>query len=135
MIVLDASAAMAMVARTEKGKALSALALEGELMIAPDLYQSEVANACWKACVFGSMPQETAREALAAAVELVDEYWPVLDLLTEAYDEACFNHHPVYDMVYLVLARRTGATLFTLDKKLVRLCEQMRVNAVSEVGL
>lgn len=135
MIVLDASAAMAMAARTEKGKALSALVLDDEKIIAPDLYQTEVANACWKTCAFGGATQEGARKMLGAAIELVDDFCPTLDLLVESYEEACANHHPVYDMVYLVLARRTGATLFTLDRKLVALCEGLHVACIVEEAL
>ena len=35
-------------------------------------------------------------------------------------------------MFYLVLARRTGATLFTLDKKMWALARDMHVNCIEE---
>ena len=38
-------------------------------------------------------------------------------------------------MFYLVLARRTGATLFTLDKKMWALARDMHVNCIEEVDL
>ena len=34
-------------------------------------------------------------------------------------------------MFYFVLARRFGATLFTLDRKLIRLCEEQGVQCVA----
>ena len=43
--------------------------------------------------------------------------------------------HPACDMFYLVLARRTGATLFTLDKKMWTLARDMHVNCIEEVDL
>ena len=36
--------------------------------------------------------------------------------------EAMRLDHPVYGLLYFVLARREGATLFTLDQKLQGLC-------------
>ena len=38
--------------------------------------------------------------------------------------------HSSYDLFYVVLARRTGATLFTLDKKLQDLSLSLGVNSV-----
>lgn len=48
----------------------------------------------------------------------------------EALTEAVRLRRPVYDMVYFVLARRLGATLFTLDKRLQALCIDNGVNCV-----
>ena len=36
-------------------------------------------------------------------------------------------------MLYFVLARRTMGTLFTLDKRLIALCEQHGVNSIDLV--
>ena len=41
-----------------------------------------------------------------------------------------FLRHPVYDMLYFVLARRNAATLFTLDRKLQQLCLDNGVDCV-----
>ena len=51
-------------------------------------------------------------------------------MLREALIEAIRLDHPVYDLLYLVLARREGATLFTLDQKLQNLCLDNGVNCV-----
>jgi predicted nucleic acid-binding protein len=37
--------------------------------------------------------------------------------------------HPVYDALYAVLARRRGAAVLTLDRRLRSLLEKMRVDA------
>ena len=44
--------------------------------------------------------------------------------------EAMRLRHPVYDMLYFVLARRNAATLFTLDRKLQQLCLDNGVDCV-----
>ena len=45
------------------------------------------------------------------------------------------NDYSSYDMFYLTLARRNGATLFTLDKRLAALCQQLKIDCVQLVGL
>lgn len=134
MIVLDASAAYAIADETASGQGVRSLLLEGEKAIAPTLFLSEVANAAWKRMSFGAMDEPTALRTMEAAICLVDEFFPEEQLAVEAVREAVRCNHPVYDMLYLVLARRTGATLFTLDKKLVELCREARVNCIEEVA-
>ena len=43
---------------------------------------------------------------------------------TEALIESVRVKHSVYNMLYLTLARREGATLLTLDKKLLTLAKK-----------
>ena len=53
----------------------------------------------------------------------------------EAFAEAARQDHSVYDMFYLTLVRRNAATLFSADKKLVALCEEMKLDCVAEEPL
>ena len=55
--------------------------------------------------------------------------------IDEAFLEAARLDHSVYDLLYLTLARRRAATLFTADRRLVSLCEQTGVDYVREVDL
>ena len=130
MIVLDANAAVAMVLGTEEGDALRMLMLEGEKAIAPDLFCSEVSNVFWQYRRSDKLGEDEARLASEYALSLVDEMRPAAPLMVEALNEAMRLEHPVYDMLYFVLARREGATLLTLDKKLVGLCQENGVNCV-----
>ncbi len=135
MIVLDASAAINMINGTEAGMALRTLLLQGERSIAPSLYCAEVCNAFWKYAQAGIVTPDIARARAQASLTLVDEFVNLDPLYAEALSEACRLAHSVYDMFYLVLARRNAATLFTLDAKLRSLCEANGVNVVSLVGL
>lgn len=116
MIVLDASAATAIVQGGVEGRGLEALVLEGERAIAPDLFHCEMANVAWKYVTAGMMAAEEARFLMDGALSLIDEFYPEGPLAREACVESLRRNHPAYDMFYMVLARRTGATLFTLDK-------------------
>lgn len=130
MIILDSSAAVDMVRETDEGKALLSLMLTGETVISLDLFYAEVSNAFWKYCKAGFYGEDDARRRIAKAIRLVDEFYPIEDCQVEAFGEAVRLQHPVYDMMYLVLARRNAATLFTLDRKLQQLCLDNGVNCV-----
>ncbi len=130
MIVIDCSAAMGMVRKTPEGNALSDLALDGETAIAPDVFYAELGNALWECVRSGDLGRSQIREAMEAAIGLVDRIYSSKDILAEAILEAARLDHPVYDMLYFVLARREGATLFTLDRKLQNLCLDNGVNCV-----
>ncbi|WP_371808785.1 type II toxin-antitoxin system VapC family toxin [Adlercreutzia sp. ZJ473] len=135
MIVLDASAAVEIANSTPKGEALRALLEEGEQLISCDLLRVEVRNSFWKYVTAQMMSEECAQKRAAIAIGYVDTYVPIEELGDEALLEAIRRKHPVYDMLYFCLARRKGATLMTLDKKLAKLCQDAGVNYLEEVEL
>ena len=68
-------------------------------------------------------------------ISLIDEFVPLKENADEAFAEAVRQNHSVYDMFYLTLVRRSAGTLFSLDKKLVNLCVEMKLDCVEEVAL
>lgn len=130
MIVLDCNAAIAMVREAAEGDAFRMLMLKGEEAIAPRFFQVEVANVLWKLVRAGMLEENEANESIKAAMSLVGVFCDDDDLVAEALSEAMRLGHPVYDMLYFVLARRHAATLFTLDRKLQRLCVENGVDCV-----
>lgn len=101
-----------------------------ECIMAPRHFLEEMGNVAWRYAAIGGLSEEDALCLFWNAAELVDYYADTEPLLTEAIHEAILNNHPVYDMIYLVLARRNAATLFTLDKKLRTICESSGVNCI-----
>ena len=81
------------------------------------------------------MGEEKAQVLLDRVEALVDCFHDDASLAKEALSESIRYRHPAYDMFYLVLARRTGATLFTLDKKMWALARDMHVNCIEEADL
>lgn len=130
MIVLDVNAAVAIAHETEDGLALQKLMLRGEEIIAPNLFIIELGNVAWKLVSAKIITEKEAFTLINCASALVDRYIEVEDLLVESVHEAIRNNHPIYDLLYLVTARRNGATLFTLDKKLRKLCIANGVNCI-----
>ena len=134
MIVLDTCSAIAVHEGTPEGRAIQQLMLEGEEAIAPESMRLEMANTIWKMVRFAGKDPKQAAEMLEETLPLVDEYYPDEELLTEALNEGIRLKHPVYDMAFCVLARRTGATLVTLDAKLRKLAMENGVNCIDIVA-
>lgn len=131
MIVLDSSAACDMVRKTEEGMAFRALMLSEEKVISCELLRAEVVSIFRKLCRHGLIPIEKVQSFLTESTALVNEYYSIQELQEEVLSESIRLDHSSYDMFYFVLARRFGATLFTLDRKLIRHCEEQGVQCVA----
>lgn len=135
MIVLDCSAAVAIVRGTAEGNALRALILPDEAVLAPTLLHAETSSVFARYHRAGLCDAKTARAYAEKTLLLADEFIDDATLQREALAEALRLNHSPYDLFYLVAARRNAATLFTLDKKLRALCDQVGVEAVEEIEL
>lgn len=128
--VLDASAAIHVVCGLPAGKQLLELLADTALVLVPHLYLCEVANTLWKYVTKGLLPRDEATELLGDARNLADLRVSDDDLAEEALLAATTYGHPVYDMLYAVLARRHGAAVITMDRRLTSALEKMQVDFV-----
>jgi len=135
MLVLDTNAAIAIMKKTPEGLAFIGLIKENEKVIAPQLYLAEITNALRKHVRAGDYTLELAHALQIESVNLVDEFIDMRENCTEALDESMRNDHSLYDMFYLTLARRYGATLFTLDRRLIALCEKLRIDCIHTLSM
>lgn len=131
MIVLDCNAAINIVTETPDGRGLEALLLKGEGVISPAFFCAEITHVLEKRVRGGYSNDKEAQEMGRVCLSLVDEFVPDTDLWEEALSESLRLRHSPYDLLYLVLARRNAATLFTLDHKLQKLCLDNGVNCVA----
>ena len=99
--------------------------LKADLVLAPELMLTEVANALWRLQRAGQLPAEGLQQPLSRAAELVDVIEPDRHLQVEALALACHLDHPVYHCLYLALARREAAMLLTADQRLQQLATQV----------
>ncbi len=86
---------------------------------------TEVANALWKFARSDQLKGLDPQLLLADARDLVDRVEPDRHLQAEALALACHLNHPVYDCLYLALARREAATLISSDRRLVALARRV----------
>ncbi|MGI2323700.1 MULTISPECIES: type II toxin-antitoxin system VapC family toxin [Methylococcus] len=126
--VLDASAAANIVMRTERAPDFIERLEGSSLVLAPALFHSEIANTLWKYVRFGNLDRETALTCYEEAIGLVDAFETDEQLATEAISAAIQYSHPVYDLLYVILARRHGCKVLTADKKLISLIEKIDEN-------
>ena len=124
-LVLDASAVIRIVEGSEQAAALSEMVLNADLVLAPELMLTEVANALWRLQRAGQLPAADLQRQFSQAAALVDHIEPDRHLQVEALSLACHLNHPVYDCLYLALARREAAALLTADQRLLSLAAQV----------
>lgn len=130
MIVLDFSAACEMARQTEEGLAFCSLMLSDEKVISCDLLRAEAISVFRKFYRRGLITAEKAQKYLVQTLSFVDKFYSMEEFQEEVLAESIRLNHSSYDMFYFVLARRNAATLFTLDRKLMRLCEENGVECV-----
>ena len=135
MIILDNSAAMEIAANTLIGSALESFILSNEQIISCELMRAEAASAARAAKRREGLDYKQAYRRMTLAINLVDDFVAIEELQDEAFRESVRLDHSVYDMFYFVLARRTGATLLSTDRKLIRLCEENGVDCVHEIAI
>lgn len=78
----------------------------------------------WKSHQFHSLSRDFCERAISQGLLLPDTFSDDRELQREAFAMACLCRRPVYDMLYLVLARRHSAYLLTLDKTLTALAQK-----------
>jgi predicted nucleic acid-binding protein len=123
--VLDASAAVRLILADSAAAAVAEQIRESALVMAPELMLSEVANTLWKLQRADHLADLDPQQLLADARDLVDRVEPDRHLQAEALALACHHDHPVYNCLYLALARREAATLISMDRRLQQLAERV----------
>ena len=116
--VLDASAAVRLILADPAAADLAERVGGAALVLAPELMLTELANTLWKLQRADRLNDLDPQELLAEARELVDRLEPDRHLQAEALALACHLNHPVYDCLYLALARREAASLISSDRRL-----------------
>jgi len=118
IIVLDSNAAIEIVLKREKGELLRGLIETSEKTMSSEFFRIEVANVIRKYYQGKYIEKTECNKILELAENLIDEFIPIKENHLEALNEAIRLNYSAYDMLYLTLARRMGATLVTLDRPL-----------------
>jgi predicted nucleic acid-binding protein len=53
-----------------------------------------------------------------------------IDVFREAFKQSCTSNHSVYDMMYIIIARRNNATLLSTDNKLLQTAKRLSIDLV-----
>ena len=117
-VVVDASIALKWVLQEEGSEAAEKL-LEQDLA-APSLWLLEAGNALWRRTVREELTPSEAAERLAELASAPVASVPLEEDLPEALRLAVQLNHPVYDCLYLALAKRLGTYVVTADARFGR---------------
>lgn len=125
--VLDASAAV----RTamDAGTPFRATLESADLVIAPDLIVAEVCSAFRKYVRARVLSRIESEKLTERALALVDKMQPLQELVTDVLALILRTDSSVYDLFYLALAQRTGATLLTADLSLRQTALKLGIDA------
>lgn len=118
IVVLDSNAAIEVILKREKGKTFLGLIEAADKIITSDFFRIEIANVIRKYYQGKYIKKADCAKIMELAEGLIDEYIPIKENYLEAFNESIRLNYSAYDMLYLTLARRTGAVLATLDRPL-----------------
>lgn len=124
-LVVDASIAVKWFVNQPDSIRARAIADADDLLLAPDFIVAEVGNALWRHVKVKEIDLESAVEAGADLLHILDEIVSSAALFEAALRMAATLNHSVYDCLYAVLAREQRAALITDDR---RFAEKLRVS-------
>ena len=127
IVVIDASGAMEILMQKEKADFFYKALKEATFTIAPDLFISELTNALWKHNKAKLLAKNECIEYMQDGINYVDAFIDSRSMWQEAFAEGINNAHSVYDMFYMVAARRHNGTLITNDSVLAAICKKNKI--------
>ena len=125
--ILDVSGAMEILWEKDKSKKFYRVLHEVSYLSAPDLYVPELTNTLWKIHKAKNLTNEECVSLIQEGIKLVDKFIDCKDIWQEAFSAGLITKHSVYDMFYMVAARRSGGILITSDSVLAAVCKKNNV--------
>ena len=126
--VIDACVAVAYVMLDEQDSASQLIGAHEERrlgLIAPTVWEYEVANSLRTATLRGRIQASFARELLAMLLGMGIRFTGFSDLVTRAWELALTRGLTVYDASYIALAEARDCDLYTCDAQLARAAEDL----------
>ena len=122
-VVLDSSAIVALFFKEKYSDWVEKIVAKASELLTVDLAIAEVTNAAWKRVFIFSESQKVVRDALENAINFILNVCHVfssVELYKDAFEDSLKLKIPVYDTLFLSLARRLKCGLVTLDKKFIK---------------
>jgi predicted nucleic acid-binding protein len=126
-LVLDASAALALVVARPEHLSIAAILQHPDWVLAPSLFVYEVANILSKYHRLLRIKWKDLQDRYRLAIALADELIPAANLHLEALRLACQLGFPADDAFYLAAARRRKAAILTVDRRLIGAAERLGI--------
>ena len=117
LAVADASVVVKWCTWEEDSDQAEKLLQSGLAFHAPELLRLELANAIWKKTIREEIPQDLLLASEQDLERTITQWHDNRAFIGAAFQQACSMHHPIYDFIYLELAKSLGAPLITSDRK------------------
>jgi predicted nucleic acid-binding protein len=127
IVSIDVCGAMEILMQREKAEKFGKALQEATLVVAPDLYVSELTNTMWKYHRAGLLNSDECIQCIQDGINYIDKFVGSKDLWQEAFSEGLNNSHSIYDMFYMATTKRYDATLITTDSALAKICKNNNV--------
>ena len=122
IVSVDVCGAMEILMQREKAEKFGKALQEAALVVAPDLYVSELTNTLWKYHRAELLSRDECVQCIQDGINYIDRFIDSKELWQEAFSEGINNGHSIYDMFYMVITRRHDGTLITNDSTLAAIC-------------
>ncbi|WP_373487377.1 type II toxin-antitoxin system VapC family toxin [Blastomonas sp.] len=119
-LVVDASVAVKWLVREHDSNLARSLFEVSDPLIAPDWLMIEAASSFWKKVKRSELLEIHAHRHLEDMPEFFSRLYPSRELNDGALSLAFRLKHPVYDCLYLELARQTSCQMITADTEFVQ---------------
>lgn len=133
-IVADGSLVVKWVVAEEDSDKAKVVGL-GRTLLAPDLLLVECANILWRHQRRGEIGQDTAMAALTVLQAGPFTWTRDSELVGDACRLSTELNHPVYDCLYLALARQTGVPVVTADLRFAGIVQRFPAFSGSVLAL
>ena len=127
IVVIDVCGVVEILLQKDKALKYYQILKEASLRITPDLYVSELSNTLWKYHNAKIRTENECNELIQDGIDFINRFIDSKELWKEALDEGIKNNHSIYDMFYMVAARRNNAVLVTNDSDLAAICKKNRI--------
>ena len=127
IVVIDVSGVMEIILQKEKAEIFDNILEKSTVVIAPDLYVSELTNTLWKYYTNKIYNENECIEYIQEGIGYIDKFFESKEIWQEALSEGINNKHSIYDMFYMVTARRNNGILLTNDSVLAEICMKNNV--------
>jgi len=125
--VIDACGAVELLLLKEKAGIFYKTLREASIIITPSLYIPELTNTFWKYYSAKMQTKDECEQYILDGINLINEFINTKDIWQEALSEGIKNNHSVYDMFYMVTARRHNGVLITSDSALIKMCKKNHI--------
>lgn len=128
-LVIDASVAVKWFLDEDRSTTARSLLANRAGLLAPESILLEVYNAIWWAIRRGRAVPETLSTAERIVPRAISRLDPIAAHFVEAANLSRRLQHPIFDCVYIAMARASGSQLITADERLFRTARKASADA------